>query len=373
MEIEIQHDTAPLTFSRKTLKKKNPLNPQQKSKLWEIYDQDKFLENIHDNHTPSSVEQTEFCVKCHTLLICADEGFQTCPNGSCGYMNNYTLDYSPEWRYFAGDKKCNNADTTRCGNPIDPLLEESSYACKIFCTSNASIEMKNLRKWSRWQSMPHKEKMLHEEFQLISTYASNAGIPKIFIDDAKAIFKDLYEQKNFRGMKRDAMRAACIWIACWKNKCPRTSNEIADIFHIDKNSASLGCSCAEELLQSHERTMDVSDKSKLCALTPSAFIERFSSKLELSQDQQLLAKFIAFQVEKKELIPDNRPQAIAAGILYFVSQYCQLPYTKMDIKIKLGDEASEVTINKCFKKLNDCKKDLLPSWVIQKYGGSIPK
>ena len=40
----------------------------------------------------------------------------------------------------------------------------------------------------------------------------------------------------------------------------------------------------------------------------------------------------------------------------------------MDIKMKLGDEASEVTINKCFKKLNDYKKDLLPSWVIQKYG-----
>jgi transcription initiation factor TFIIIB Brf1 subunit/transcription initiation factor TFIIB len=365
--MEICEAAQPLIYVRKTLKKKNPLNHLQKSKLWDIYDQDKISLTVGVPST-STVEQTEFCVKCHTLMICADEGFQTCPNGVCGYMNNYILDYSPEWRYFAGDKKSNNADTTRCGNPIDPLLEESSYACKIFCTSNASIEMKNLRKWSRWQSMPHKEKMLHEEFQLISTYASNAGIPKIFIDDAKAIFKDLYEQKNFRGMKRDAMRAACIWIACWKNKCPRTSNEIADIFHIDKNSASLGCSCAEELLQSHERTMDVSDKSKLCALTPSAFIERFSSKLELSPDQQLLAKFIAFQVEKKELIPDNRPQAIAAGILYFVSQYCQLPYTKMDIKLKLGDEASEVTINKCFKKLNDYKKELLPSWVIQKYG-----
>ena len=161
--------------------------------------------------------------------------------------------------------------------------------------------MKNLRRWSKWQSMPHKEKMLHEEFQLISIYASNAGIPKCFIDHAKAMYKDLYEQKNFRGMKRDAIRAACIWIACWQNGCPRTSNEIADIFHIDKNNASLGCSSAEELLQSHERNMNSADKLQFCALTPSSFIERFSSRLDLSQEQSLLAKFIAIKVEKKQL------------------------------------------------------------------------
>ena len=380
MEVSIAATTSPTNTSihvpishTKTQKLKKSLNASQKAKLWEIYDQEK--KSVKSDDVGSKVsenlfnnEQIEFCIKCKTLMIYTEEGFQTCPKSSCGYMNNYTLDYSPEWRYFASDSKSNNPDTTRCGNPIDPLLEESSYACKIFCKSNASNEMKNLRKWSKWQSMPHKEKMLHEEFQLISTYANNAGLPKVFIDMAKSIFKDLYEQKNFRGMKRDAMRAACIWIACWKHECPRTSNEIADIFHIDKNSASLGCSCAEELLQSHERTMIEEDKSKLCALKPSTFIERFSSRLELSTEQQLLAKFIAFQVEKKELIPDNRPQAIAAGILYFVSYYCKLSYTKMDIKSKLGDEASEVTINKCFKKLKDYKDELLPSWVKQKYG-----
>jgi hypothetical protein len=42
----------------------------------------------------------------------------------------------------------------------------------------------------------------------------------------------------------------------------------------------------------------------------------------------------------------------------------------MDIKIKLGDEASEVTINKCFKKLNEYKTLLLPSWVQSKYGNA---
>jgi len=353
----------PLTSTR-TKKVKKSLNLRDKAKLWAIYDAENQTET---SDTPDRIEETEFCIKCHQLMIYSEEGFPTCPSKECGYMNQYTLDYSPEWRYFAGEGKTNNPDTTRCGNPIDPLLEESSYACKIFCNSTASSEMKNLRRWSRWQSMPHKEKMLHEEFTLIGTYANNAGLPKIFIEHAKVIYKDLYEQRTFRGMKRDAMRAACIWIACWRNGCPRTPNEIADIFHIDKNSASLGCSSAEELLQSHERTMNDKDKLHFCTLKPSTFIERFASKLDLNTEQNLLAKFIAFQVEKKQLIPDNRPQAISAGILYFVSVHCNLSYSKQDIKNKLGDEASEVTINKCFKKLNDHKEELLPSWVSKRY------
>ena len=72
-------------------------------------------------------------------------------------------------------------------------------------------------------------------------------------------------------------------------------------------------------------------------------------------------------MEKQNLIPDNRPQAIAAGISYFISYHCGLNYSKMNVKTMLGDEVSEVTINKCFKKLEDLKNVLLPSWVEKKY------
>lgn len=367
MQSSIQQNisVANFSFGRKTKKNKNPLNNDEKERLWAILDMEKKYNN--EDHLINKIEETDFCEKCNNLMIYSEEGFTTCPNKECAIMHKYCLDYSPEWRYFTNEQKSNNPDTTRCGNPIDPLLEESSYSCKIMCSSSASPEMKKLRKWSKWHSMPHKEKMLYEEFQLIQIYATNGGIPKLFVDEAKIIFKDLYEQKTFRGMKRDAMRAACIWIACWKNNCPRTPNEIADIFHIDKASASLGCSTAEQLLKSHERNMLDNDKSILCTLKPSSFIERFASKVNFTKEQQLLSKFICQKVEKNELIPDNRPQAVSAGIIYFVSYFCNVGYTKMDIKNKLGDEASEVTINKCFKKLKEHKCSLLPSWVKDKY------
>jgi len=342
------------------MKKKQKMNSLEKQNLWKILDDEKVIET-------SFVEKEEdLCNQCNSILIFTEDGFPTCFNKECGMIQTSVLDYSPEWRYFASDQK-GSSDTSRCGNPIDPLLEESSYACKILCSSNASYEMKNLRRWAKWQSMPHREKALYDEFQIITTLSQNAGIPKLFIEHAKVIYKDLYEQKTFRGVKRDAIRAASIWISCWKNENPRTSNEIAEIFKIDKTSASLGCSLAEEMLQSHERQFESADKSQLCALTPNTFIERFASKLNLSAELILLAKFVALQVEKHNIIPDNRPQAITAGILYFISYHCNLHYSKQDIKNLLSDEASEVTINKCFKKLDEYKHLLLPSWVFSKF------
>lgn len=345
----------------KTQKKKQRLTREEKAKLWKIYDDDKPVIEVNTEE-----REIDLCPHCVSVMIYSEDGLPVCSKKECGISNTYDLDYSPEWRYFASDQK-GSADTSRCGNPIDPLLEESSYACKILCSSNATYEMKNLRRWAKWQSMPHKEKALYDEFQIITTMAQNGGIPKLFIDHAKSVYKDLYEQKTFRGVKRDAIRAASIWIACWKNGNPRTSNEIGEIFKIDKNSASLGCSLAEEMLQSHERNLDDEDKSHLCALTPMSFIDRFASKLKFPTELCLLAKFVAKQVEKQNIIPDNRPQAICAGILYFISFHCNINYSKMDIKTLLVDEASEVTINKCFKKLNEHKNQLMPSWVSKKY------
>ena len=65
------------------------------------------------------------------------------------------------------------------------------------------------------------------------------------------------------------------------------------------------------------------------------------------------------------IITDNIPHAISAGIIYFVSQYCNLSVSKLDIKLVSG--VSEVTINKCYKKLDVISDKLLPKAILSKY------
>jgi transcription initiation factor TFIIB len=225
--------------------------------------------------------------------------------------------------------------------------------------------MKKIRKWTEWQSMPHKEKSLYDEFQFITIMAQNAGIPKIFIDVAMTIHKDISEQKMFRGLNRDGIKAASIYISCRLNGCPRTSHEIAEIFKLDKTSATSGCSMAVNILHNIERNVEPNDQIVLGSTTPSSFIDRFCSRLNINNELTLLSKFIAKKVESQNIILDNTPHSIAAGIIYFISQNCNLNISKNDIKQICG--VSEVTINKCFKKMEKLKMNLIPKCILEKY------
>ena len=368
----------------KTKKKKTLLSKKEKDKLWTIFDeqtvpetdaQPKYPGDMHvvydaEKESTKVNEETSsftYCLDCDSPLLISEEGFPTCTNDNCGRIYTKALDYSPEWRFYGSEDK-NANDPTRCGNPINPLLQESSYGCKILCAPNASFEMKRLRKWTEWQAMPHREKSLYEEFQFITIMAKSAGINKIFIDDAMAIHKEISAQQMFRGVNRDGIKAASIYISCRLNNCPRTSHEIAEIFKLDKTSATNGCSLAVNILCNIDRNNDGigSQSDKLCTSNPASFIDRYCSQLHMNPELTKLANFIAMKIEKEGYINDNTPQSIAAGIIYFVCQLCSQNTSKTDVRNVTN--VSEVTINKCFKKIDTIKEKMVPKKILEKYG-----
>jgi transcription initiation factor TFIIIB Brf1 subunit/transcription initiation factor TFIIB len=134
---------------------------------------------------------------------------------------------------------------------------------------------------------------------------------------------------------------------------------------LDKASATKGCKTALSLIEEMEQ--DVSDDEKTCLsqTTPETFIERYCSKLNLCAELTKLCRFIALRIEQNKYIPENTPHSIAAGIIYFVAHSCALDITKQQVN-KITS-ISEVTINKCFKKLDSMKAELLPSQIVRKY------
>lgn len=225
--------------------------------------------------------------------------------------------------------------------------------------------MRKIRRWTEWQSMPHREKSLYSEFQFITTMAQNSGIPKLFIDNAIAIHKDISEQKMFRGLNRDGIKAASIYISCRLNGCPRTAYEIAEIFKLDKTSTTTGCSMAVTILNNIERDYKPNEQTDLGTTKPISFIDRYCSKLSINGELTKLAHFVCKKIEVLNVINDNAPHSIAAGVIYFICNVCNLNISKNDIKTICG--VSEVTINKCFKKMDTIKTQLIPSIILQKY------
>jgi transcription initiation factor TFIIB len=308
--------------------------------------------------------QREICDYCKEILIITDEGFLSCKNPDCGILYKDMVDQSAEWRFYGADDN-QQSDPTRCGLPINPLLKESSYGCKVLCPHTSSYEMKKIRRYTDWQSMPYKEKSQYDEFQRISTLAQNAGIPKLIIDDAMIYHKKLSEAKTFRGCNRDGIIAATIYISCRVNDYPRTAKEIASMFFLDNTSATKGCKNASSIINDLEHSMDNDDKTSFSKTTPSSFIERYCSKLGINIELTKVCTFIAMIIEKKDLIPENTPHSIAAGIVYYVAQNCNLNICKK--KVNVVSEISEVTINKCFKKLELLNIELIPKKIYNKY------
>jgi transcription initiation factor TFIIB len=317
---------------------------------------------VSDTIEPKDNKEETECKSCGGSINIMEDGFPTCL--TCGLMCKHIIDYSPEWRFFQSNER-NTSDPTRCGNPINPLLKESSFGCTILCNYSSSYEMRRIRKWTEWQSTPHKEKTLYDEFQFISIIAQNAGIPKSLIDYAMMVHKELINQMMFRGINRDGIKAASLYISCRHNGYQRSPHEIASIFNLNKHNVTNGCSKGMRIWNNIERSVHFPEKINLHIMTPRLFIDRYCTRLLQDDELIILVKFIADKIENDESISENTPQSSAAGIIFFVSHLCNVNITKLHIKEICN--VSEVTINKCYNKFYLLRHVLLPKSIIDKY------
>lgn len=357
--MDTKHNRQPQSINRTKKKQQGQRTALDKANIWALLDKDKEDAEVKNSSLDMEcVYQKDTCQSCKSPLITMEDGFPTCSNKTCGRLYREVLDFSPEWRFYGADDK-NANDPTRCGNPINPLLQESSLGCKVLYNSKSTYEMRCIGRWTEWQSIPHTEKTLYNDFMHISTMAHNGGIPKICVDEACSIRKDLSEQQMFRGCNRAGVIAGSVYIACRLNGCPRTACEIAEIFHLDKASSTNGCALALELYNTVYRNNGADDAADLGSTCPSDFIERYCSRLNVSKEQTMLCLFIANVIQEQNLIPDNTPNSVAAGIVFFVCQLFQLNRSKAEIKSICN--VSEVTINKCYKKIDAMKHKIVPS------------
>lgn len=345
-----------------TKKKKQGIN---KRKIWSLFDAEiPEAKKLACLYSKSILETREYCDLCDSPVHYSEEKFLVCSNSKCGIIYKEVLDHSAEWRYYgAGDSRSSNP--TRCGIPIDPLLEVSSYGCKVMCGRRSTYEMRKIRRYTEWQSMPYKEKAIYDEFQRIKVMAKMAGIHNLIIDEALRYHKKISAEKTFRGLNRDGIIAASIYIASRIHDFPRTPKEIATIFLLDNTSATKGCKNALAILNKIEKGFHNSQKTFFHETKPLDFIDRYCSRLSINEELTKVCQFIALRIDRNNIIPENTPHSVAAGIIYFIAQICSLNISKQDVYAV--SEISEVTINKCYKKLNKIKEDLVPSTVLVKY------
>ena len=303
--------------------------------------------------------ESEICINCKNpsknIII---EGQLICDN--CGNIQEEILDYGAEYRYY-GAEDTKSSDPTRCGMPTNELLPESSHGSTISYKWGESYEMKRIRNFHIWHAMPYKERSLYKVFDTIQTKARAQGITSCIIEEAKVLYKAISENKISRGSNRKGIIASCVYKACKIKGVPRSHKEIATIFDINITHMTRGCKKFDEIMNfiKYENKTSNIEGSK-----STDYIKRFCSKLNIGNNILIICKYTCDKAEEFSLVSENTPPSIAAGIIFLVCSLLNLNISKHQISEIC--KISEVTISKCYKKLLEYHKHLLPKEILDK-------
>jgi len=300
--------------------------------------------------------------KIKTDVCCDNSSNYIYDNGTiickvCNNSINNIID-SPEWRYYGSDDS-KTRNPTRCGMPINVLLPDSSVGTSI---NSKGRNNNKVVLYQKWNSMPYKERSKYKVFNEINMKCSQNDLPSIISNTANSLYSIISETKISRGNNRKGIIAACIFNACKECNVPRSIKELAEICNITPKILTKGCKNYTEIIRLNKINIDRNQNIKSTTLTD--FIERFCYNLNFKEEDIKKVLFISKLCNEYNLIYDNTPPAMATGCIYLYIKFNNLKIIKKDISDKC--KISEVTINKCFKKLetNDhLMKDLQKKYV----------
>ena len=296
--------------------------------LWELYDN---IKNDLTDDKPISI------CSCGSNETFDNDNMKIC--SKCNAIIDRYLDSSAEWRFYGNDDN-RDSDPSRCGMPTNSLLPKSSIGSMIGCGYKDNIDIRRIRMFQMWNSMPYDERTLWNVFDKMTANTINNGIPQKVIDNAKVLYKKASEKKISRGDNKEGLIASCIYHSCMLNKVPKSSKDIAAMFNISHVTLNKGNSRFQTLLQINVSSPD-----------PIDFISQYGNNLNMSIDDINKCKDLVKLIEDNEIMNDNSPTSSAAGILYYYSTVKSLGYTKK--RFAKACNVSEVTIVKCYKIINN--------------------
>ncbi len=259
---------------------------------------------------------------------------------------------TPEWRnYDSGGK-----DTTRCGMPGNSLLPKSSLGTSV-STQKRDMTTNKIGMYQQWNSMPYKERSLYKVYNEIETKCLANGLPRIIAITAKSLYRIVAETKISRGANRVGIIAACVYHACKECGVPRTVHELSRVFRIDTKVMTKGCKQYVEIMRMSKT--DLSRITEVKSIDLHDFIRRFSHNLDLGDTDIDAIHAIASLSDDLGLLNDNTPPSMSAGCIFLYAKARGKDLTKKQISVVCN--ISEVTVNKCYKKLeaNEIVTDLV--------------
>ena len=303
-------------------------------------------ENDHDTgNGGGSLVGVYRCVHCQADEVGLHNSVFVCAR--CDTVLMRFLDSSAEWRYYGSDDNRSPVDPSRCGPPQNDLIPMlGSTVCGAPGRNAVYGAARVIQKYQMWNAMTYKERNLMGVFDVLNVNASMHGLPHCILEESKTLYKRISETKIFRGENRHALVACSIYMACKTNNVPRSLKEIAAMFDIKPTSLSRACKQFQELLHLN-----------VASSTPDDFVSRFCSRLGMDDTAVSLVRRIVQRADEMYVVSESTPPSVVASAIYMCSVVMNIGISKK--RISELCQTSQVTINKCYKKLMQRKYDIL--------------
>lgn len=260
------------------------------------------------------------CPECGSSRLVREGGEIYCED--CGLViEENQISLNAEWRAFDEEQR---RERERCGPYLSSLrhdyglgtlniVERTSHGY-IFATSN---------------------RYLAEAMSEIERIGSSLSLPQEIREEVAALYRKMRE-KNRAHFSITSIVAALYFIVCKRASVPRTLKEITKVSGVEMKKLRRALLF---IARSHHIHLPPS--------SPSQFIPRFCSLLNLGDDVRNTALEIARKIEKR--VAHQIPSAVAAAIIYVSSHLCGKGIRLKEVAEKLG--YSEVSIRKKSRKI----------------------
>ncbi len=339
----------------------NTFSNKKTEDWWTTFDnKSEFLEDKYANMCPDC--QTDEFVE-------IEEDEAICKR--CSISLGFQIDQSAEYRWFGADDK--NPDPTRVGNPLNPLLPESSMGTRILVRPGESKAMRKIRQYHLWNVMPYRERSLWNVFEMLQVRAANAGISAAILEETKQLYAQVSPLCICRGQQKDALMAACLFESLKRHDTPRRPAEIAEIFKINLKHITRGVKQFSGLLDEHlhaqakKEQPETETKTTLVVApvaTPSTSFRHYlepailrletpRSLLHLLQDMSIR---LGVLLDELGICPETTPPSMAACSISLACQKLGLEKNTAEIASVCG--ISNATLQKCLKRIEQWKSVL---------------
>ena len=163
-----------------------PFSTMNEEDVWNLFEEFK-------KEDDTGVDNTNV-IKCS----CGCEDFISEDNmnicSKCSSIVSKVIESTAEWRFYGNDDN-RDSDPSRCGMPTNSLLPKSSIGSMIGCGYKDNIDIRRIRMFQMWNSMPYDERTLWNVFDKMTANTINNGIPQKVIDNAKVLYKKASEKK----------------------------------------------------------------------------------------------------------------------------------------------------------------------------------